>query len=84
MAEDPTADLETLDLFSETNHERKTEDNIDNENNKIKNELKKFWKSFKDALDSNIRGYDGQQRILSIIAEVFTYSQLHDNLNVGF
>jgi hypothetical protein len=85
MAEDPTADLETLDLFLEINQEPKTDDD-ENKDNEITNEFesKKFWKSFKDALDLNIRGHDGQQRILSIIAGSFTYSQLHDNLNVGF
>lgn len=81
MAEEPTADLEILDLFSEINQEKNNEVNEDNEITN-KSESKKFWKSFKDALDLNIRGYDGQQRILSIIAESFTYSQLHNNLNV--
>ena len=80
MAEEPTADLEILTLFSEINQEQNNEDNeITN-----KSESKKFWESFKDALDLNVRGHDGQQRILSIIAESFTYSQLYNNLSVRF
>lgn len=81
MARDPTPDLETLDLFLEINEQQKI---IDKE--KIKKEidldLKKFWECFSDSLKSNIRGHDGCQRILSVIAESFKYSQLNTNLNV--
>ena len=81
MAKDPTADLEILDLFSEINEQQET---INKEEIKkgIDLDLKKLWGCFSDSLNSNIRGHDGYQRILSIIAESFTYSQLNTNLNV--
>lgn len=75
MADDPTADLETLDLFSEISQEQEIEKNL---------QSKKFWECFSDALNSNIRGSDGHQRILSIIAESFTYLQLNNNLKARF
>ncbi|GES83326.1 hypothetical protein GLOIN_2v1472586 [Rhizophagus clarus] len=37
------------------------------------NHTKQFWNAFQDALDSNICGIDGKGRILSIIADTFSY-----------
>lgn len=41
-----------------------------------------FWYCFQRSLDENKRGYDGKRRILSIIADQFTYDELQKNLNV--
>jgi hypothetical protein len=70
-------------MFFEINQEQEINHN---EENKINLDLqsKKFWECFSDALNSNIRGSDGYQRMLSIIAESFTYSQLCNNLKVRF
>lgn len=48
------------------------------------NESEIFWKSLQKALEVNKRGIDGKIRILSIIAEDFTYKKLKENLNVSF
>ncbi|PKK56639.1 hypothetical protein RhiirC2_799605, partial [Rhizophagus irregularis] len=42
-----------------------------------------FWKSLQKALEINKRGIDGKIRILSIIAEDFTYKKLKEKLKVG-
>ena len=42
-----------------------------------------FWMCFERALASNKKGPDGKQRILSIIANEFTYEELKQNLNVS-
>ncbi|RHZ64643.1 hypothetical protein Glove_321g25 [Diversispora epigaea] len=42
-----------------------------------------FWSCFIEALAQNKKTQDGKRRILSIIAEDFTYSQLQDNLKIG-
>lgn len=41
----------------------------------------KFWNSFHKSIDENIRGMN-KQRILSIIAEQFTYEELKSELKV--
>jgi len=43
-----------------------------------------FWKSLQKALEINKRGIDGKIRILSIIAEDFTYKKLKEKLKVSF
>ena len=45
-------------------------------------EGKIFWKSLLKALEANKRGIDGKIRILSIIAENFTYKKLKEELKV--
>jgi hypothetical protein len=47
------------------------------------NHTKQFWNAFQDALDSNIRGIDGKRRILSIIADKFSYETIKHNLSVS-
>jgi hypothetical protein len=42
-----------------------------------------FWKCFHQALDANKKGHDGKRRILSIIAENFSYSVLMEKLKVS-
>src|SRR6266542_2006647 len=43
-----------------------------------------FWTSLQKALEINKRGIDGKIRILSIIAEDFTYKKLKEKLKVSF
>ncbi|CAB4375625.1 unnamed protein product [Rhizophagus irregularis] len=47
------------------------------------NATRTFWTYFKQALANNKKGPDGKQRVLSIIANEFTYEELKQNLNVG-
>ena len=47
----------------------------------VNNETK-FWKSFSQSIKKNKRGLDGKQRILSIIAEEFGPTILHEKLQV--
>jgi len=47
------------------------------------NKTKTFWDSFRRALDDNKQNCDGKRRVLSIIADEFTYSELETNLNVS-
>ncbi|RHZ51176.1 hypothetical protein Glove_482g7 [Diversispora epigaea] len=42
-----------------------------------------FWKCFEYGLACNKKNSDGKRRILSIIANEFTYKELEQNLNVG-
>lgn len=48
------------------------------------NENETFWSCFKESLDDNKRGPDGKQRILSIIAQDFSYERLQKKLEVKF
>ena len=41
-----------------------------------------FWYSFCESLNANPNGLNGKSRILSIIAENFTYEELMENLQV--
>ena len=47
------------------------------------NKTKVFWDSFRHALDDNKQNCDGKRRVLSIIADEFSYSELETNLNVS-
>ena len=42
-----------------------------------------FWDSFQQSLQANEKGYNGKRRILSIIAEKFSYRILMNKLNVS-
>ena len=43
----------------------------------------KFWSYFDRTLANNKKTHDGKHRILSIIADNFTYSELQKNLGVS-
>ena len=43
---------------------------------------KKFWDAFKNSIDTNIRGVNNKQRVLSIIADDFKYEELESELKV--
>ncbi|RHZ82228.1 hypothetical protein Glove_110g47 [Diversispora epigaea] len=47
------------------------------------NTTRTFWKCFERAIACNKKNLDGKRRILSIIANEFTYKELEQNLNVG-
>ncbi|RHZ85233.1 hypothetical protein Glove_69g36 [Diversispora epigaea] len=47
------------------------------------NTTKTFWNCFRQTLDDNKQNCDGKRRILSIVADKFTYAELKSNLNVG-
>ena len=42
-----------------------------------------FWKCFHQALEANKKGHDGKRRILSIIAEHFSYGVWMEKLKVN-
>src|SRR6266498_463598 len=46
------------------------------------NENEMFWKSIQKTLDVNKRGADGKVRVLSIIAENFTYKKLREKFGI--
>lgn len=48
------------------------------------NDGSRLWMAIQDALDNNHRGPNGTQRILSIVANKFTYSEIQANLKVSF
>jgi len=41
-----------------------------------------FWHSFRESIDANPNSSNGKIRILSIVAENFTYKELIENLQV--
>ncbi|RHZ54903.1 hypothetical protein Glove_421g102 [Diversispora epigaea] len=49
----------------------------------VLNYTQTFWKCFKNALNCNKKNRDGKRRILSIIANDFTYEELENNLQVS-
>jgi hypothetical protein len=46
------------------------------------NPTETFWSCFRQALKDNKKTRDGKRRVLSIIANEFTYKELEYNLNV--
>jgi hypothetical protein len=48
----------------------------------IKNSTNIFWKSFTESFKQNKKGDNGKMRILSIIAQNFTYQELNEKLGV--
>lgn len=57
---------------------------LSEKNCKLQNKVDKFWDSFNISIQMNNRGLDNKQRILSVIADKFTYYELQDNLKVVF
>ena len=48
----------------------------------LKDTANVFWYSFRESLNANPNGLNGKNRILSIIAENFTYEESMENLQV--
>ena len=71
---DPIADIETLENLYKMGLLCLNSDNNNSEN--------KFWSCFSSSLNANPKGIDGKQRILSIIAEEFSYNELNDKLKI--
>jgi hypothetical protein len=42
-----------------------------------------FWNCFRQSIEANKKGHNGKRRILSIIAEHFSYSILMEKLKVS-
>jgi hypothetical protein len=89
-ADDVAADLEILQLFSETNSESESKPKPEielesalNKNMDLDSQVKVFWSCFEDSINNNKRGDEGQRRLLSIIAEDFTYLKLNKELKVS-
>ena len=72
-SKDPDKDKDTLTQLYDCGFLQTTPENY----------TKQFWNAFQDALDSNIRGIDGKRRILSIIADKFSYETIKQNLLVS-
>ncbi len=49
----------------------------------IKDLTPTFWQCFNHALEDNKKNRDGKRRVLSIIADDFTYKELQENLGVS-
>ena len=49
----------------------------------IKDSTPIFWQCFNHALEDNKKNRDGKRRVLSIIADDFTYKELQENLGVS-
>ena len=48
----------------------------------ITSPIKAFWDCFRNSYNANSKGIDGKTRVLSIIAERFTYKEIIDELGV--
>ena len=83
-AKDSRSDDETiLNLYSNGLLNTKLNSTIRNkEFEHYKSTTNVFWYSFRESLDANLNGSNGIIRILSIIAENFTYEELMENLQV--
>jgi hypothetical protein len=49
----------------------------------VKHPAKTFWNCFAESYEKNKNGADGKCRILSIIAQEFTYHDLQEKLGVN-
>jgi len=49
----------------------------------VKHSAKSFWNCFAESYEKNKNGADGKRRILSIIAQEFTYHDLQEKLRVN-
>ncbi len=48
----------------------------------ITSPIRAFWDCFRNSYNANSKGIDGKTRVLSIIAERFTYKEIIDELGV--
>ncbi len=50
---------------------------------KFCNQTEILWNCIQESLNSNKKGQDGKRRVLSIIADQFSYDEIKKNLNVS-
>ena len=83
-AKDPKGDIEIiLNLFSNGLLNTNLNSTIrNNEFENYKDTTNVFWYSLRESLNVNPNGSNGKIRILSIVAENFTYEELMENLQV--
>jgi hypothetical protein len=83
-AKDPKGDIETIsNLFSNGFLNTTLNSTIRNDEfENCKDTANVFWYSLCESLDANPNGSSGKIRILSIVAENFTYEELMKNLQV--
>ena len=46
-------------------------------------QIETFWNCIQESLNVNKKGQDGKRRILSIVADQFSYDEIKNNLNVS-
>ncbi|RIB30819.1 hypothetical protein C2G38_2151581 [Gigaspora rosea] len=84
QSKDPTIDKANLKMLYEFRYlplEPRDSKSLENTENSENLEESTFWNSFRNALIVNKRGQDRKTRILSIIADQFTYKQLRKNFS---
>ena len=47
------------------------------------NQTETLWNCIQESLNVNKKGQDGKRRILSIVADQFSYDEIKNNLNVS-
>ena len=47
------------------------------------NQSETLWNCIQESLNINKKGQDGKRRILSIVADQFSYDEIKNNLNVS-
>lgn len=82
-SKDPTTDKANLKMLYEFRYLQLEPRDSESSENSEDLEENTFWNSFQNALMVNKRGQNGKTRILSIIADQFTYKQLRKKLQVS-
>ena len=77
--------LYTMNLLNVSYNSQETETQIENKklqskNMELQTNIDQFWESFDDAIQTNKRGADGKQRILSIITEKYGHRAIKNKL----
>jgi hypothetical protein len=75
----PDRDRETLETLYNLGHLQSISQKLQNQADQIE----VFWECIQKSLDANKKGHDGKRRILSIIADQFSYNEIKENLNVS-
>ena len=79
---DPSSDRDNLANFYKSGMLTLIEKNFSQLDSESESEI--FWKSLQETLKANKKGVDGKIRILSIIADNFTYRKLKEKLGVSY
>jgi hypothetical protein len=81
-AEDPSSDQALIRYLYTTNLLNGVPYDPSIKKNELQKKVNKFWECFNVSLQINKRGLDRKQRILSIIADSFSFDELQENLKV--